>query len=84
MKNNLSAKAGKICKKFSGAVKALVATAMIALAGTAWGYSQTISGVTWYYDFIPDSLDVSIVKGESQAAVVGATGEVTVPSSGAA
>ena len=80
MKNNLSAKAGKICKKFSGAVKALVATAMIALAGTALGYSQTINGVTWYYDFIPDSSDVSIAKGESQAAVVGATGEVTVPS----
>ncbi len=80
MKNNFSSKAGTVCKKFGGAVKALVATAMIALAGTAWGFSQTIDGVTWNYKFIPDSSDVSIVKGESQPAVSGATGEVTVPS----
>lgn len=59
----------------------LVTAVAIALAGSAWGYSYTdAKGITWNYEFIPDSTEVAIVKGESQAAVVGATGEVTVPS----
>ena len=53
MKNNRSAKAGKICKKFSGAVKALIAAVAIALAGAA--QAETWSGpggISWTYDVV--------------------------------
>ena len=53
MKNNLSAKAGRIWKKFSGAVKALVATAVVLFACTAWAKTYTQSALTngrkWWY-----------------------------------
>ncbi len=81
MKTDIAKQSNSICRRFGGALKALVATAAIALAGTALGYSYTdAKGITWNYEFIPDSTDVVILKGASQAAVSGATGAVTVPS----
>ena len=72
-----------LMSRFGGILKALLAGVALTLAGTAqqaYSYSQTINGVTWYYEFIPDTSNVAILKAEGQAAVVGATGNVTVPS----
>ena len=85
MKNNFSSKAGTVCKKFGGAVKALVATAMIALAGTALAdsYTDPGTGIKWYYEIMETAelgYHAFLYRGNNQAAVSGATGEVTVPS----
>ena len=73
MKNNLSAKAGKICKKFSGAVKALVATAMIALAGTVQAETCDWSGITWTYTVSGSNAEITDASPVSAYLVIPST-----------
>ena len=80
MKTDSTMSVRSSCRRFGGIVKALVAAVAIAFVGTAWSYSKSIDGVTWYYEFIPDSTDISIVKGEQNAAVEpGSAKSLTVP-----
>ena len=81
MKTDMEKKTRSGCRMFGGALKAFVIGAAIALTGAAWAVnSTTVNGVTYYWDFLPDSTtDIYIGRGASQAAVVGASGDVTVP-----
>ena len=89
MKNHLSAKAGRIWKKFSGAVKALVATAVVLFACTAWAKTYTQSALTngrkwWYY---LDSSGNAVIEHENSSSTytaaisITATGDLNIPSS---
>jgi hypothetical protein len=83
MKNSISAKAGKMFKTFSGALKALVIGAAIALTGASQAYveSEVVNGLRWYFEVIDGS--TAIYKADHTPAVEAVSGSlplsITVP-----
>ena len=87
MKNNTTKSAHSICRRFSGALKAFLIGAAIALTGAAWADSTTINGITWYYEVMETAelgYHAFLYRGNNQPAVVAESGytlpkSITVP-----
>ena len=79
MKNSISAKAGKMFKTFSGAFKACMVGAIIALTGAAWADTAVVNGMIWTYAL--STKGEAMIDGVTTTSGSKPTGAVTIPSS---
>ena len=83
MKINLIGTAQSICRRFSGALKALVIGSVIAFTGASQAYveSEVVNGLRWYFEVVDGS--TAIYKADHTPAVEAVSGSlplsITVP-----